>query len=187
MKRVVVVGNGGSGKSTLARELGEILGLEVIHLDVHFWRPGWVATPRAQWRESVAGLVAREAWVMDGSYAGTTDIRFPAADTIVFLDFSRGRCLWQALARLVRHWGRNRPDLAPGCPEKFDWPFLKWIWRYPSADRPLVLAQIARHAEGRTVVALRTPREVRRWLDGIREGRGDVAAVKSHLTSSSSG
>lgn len=31
MRRIVIVGNGGSGKSTLARELGEILGLEVIY------------------------------------------------------------------------------------------------------------------------------------------------------------
>ncbi len=179
MKRIVIVGNGGSGKSTLALELGEILGLEVIHLDVHFWHPGWVPTPRAQWREIVAGLVEGDAWVMDGSYAGTVDIRFPAADAIIFLDFPRWRCLWQALARLVRYRGQNRPDLAPGSPEEFDWPFLKWIWKYPRDDRPTVLTQIARHAEGRSVVVLRTPGEVRRWLDGIREGRGDVAAVKS--------
>ena len=183
MTRVAIVGNGGSGKSTLARRLGEILGFEVIHLDAHFWHPGWVPTPRAQWREIVAELVAGDAWVMDGSYAGTADIRFPAADAIVFLDFSRWRCLWQALTRLVRYWGQSRPDLAPGCPEGFDWAFLKWIWKYPADDRPMVLAQIARHAEGRTVVTLHTPGEVRRWLDGIRQGRGGLAAVKSHVTS----
>jgi len=46
MKRVLVIGSGGSGKATLARRLGERLGLEVIHLDVMFWRPRWVETPR---------------------------------------------------------------------------------------------------------------------------------------------
>jgi len=70
VKRVVIVGNGGSGKSTLAREMGGNLELEVIHLDVYFWQPGWIETPKAQWREIVARLVARDAWVMDGSYAG---------------------------------------------------------------------------------------------------------------------
>lgn len=148
----------------LARRLGEVLGLEVIHLDAHFWQPGWVETPRARWREVVTGLVARKAWVMDGSYAGTVDIRFSAADTIIFLDFSRWRCLWQAVARLIRYRGQNRPDLAPGCPERFDWPFLKWIWNYPEADRPIVVANIARYTGGRTVIVLKSPREVGAFL-----------------------
>jgi adenylate kinase family enzyme len=179
MRRIVIVGNGGSGKSMLARRLGDILGLEVIHLDRYFWQPGWVPTPRDRWQEVVRQLVARPAWVMDGSYAGTVDLRFPAADTIVFLDMPRWRCLWGAVGRLIRYRGETRPDLAPGCPEKFDWPFLTWIWRYPKDDRPVVLAKLAEHAGGRTVVVLRSPREVRRWLGRVQQGRGDVAAVKS--------
>ena len=42
MERIVIIGCGGSGKSTLARQLGEMTGLPVIHLDKLFWRPGWV-------------------------------------------------------------------------------------------------------------------------------------------------
>ena len=33
MKRVAIIGPGGSGKSALARQLGDMLGLEIIHLD----------------------------------------------------------------------------------------------------------------------------------------------------------
>jgi adenylate kinase family enzyme len=179
MQRIVIVGNGGSGKSTLAKHLGALLGLEVIHLDRHFWKTGWTPTPREEWRTVVAGLVRRAHWVMDGSYASTLDLRVPAADTIVFLDMPRWRCLWQAVTRLIRYSGETRPDLAPGCPEKFDWPFLRWIWLYPAVDRPVVLAALASHAAGRTLIILRSPREVRRWLDQLRQGRGDVPAVKS--------
>jgi hypothetical protein len=81
------------------------------------------------------------------------------------------------MARLIRYRGETRPDLAPGCPEKFDWPFIMWIWRYPADDRPIVLAQLAAHAAGRTVVVLRSPRAVQRWLARLREGRGAAAPV----------
>ena len=47
MRKVLVIGSGGAGKSTFARRLGELLELEVIHLDYIYWSPGWVEMPRA--------------------------------------------------------------------------------------------------------------------------------------------
>jgi adenylate kinase family enzyme len=70
MRRVLVIGSGGAGKSTFSVALGKRLELPVIHLDAHFWRPGWVETPKPEWRERVAQLAARDAWVMDGNYGG---------------------------------------------------------------------------------------------------------------------
>ena len=72
MNRVIVIGSGGAGKSTLAPQIGEILGLPVIHLDREFWRPNWMATPEDEWIERVRELVARERWVMDGNFGGTS-------------------------------------------------------------------------------------------------------------------
>ncbi|MBB3151075.1 GTPase SAR1 family protein [Paenibacillus endophyticus] len=46
MKKIVLIGSGGSGKSTLASKLGGILSIEVHHLDVIFWKPGWISTPK---------------------------------------------------------------------------------------------------------------------------------------------
>ena len=40
-RRVVVTGMAGAGKSTFSRALSAKTGLPVIHLDVHFWQPGW--------------------------------------------------------------------------------------------------------------------------------------------------
>jgi adenylate kinase family enzyme len=42
-RRVVVTGLAGSGKSTFAVALAARTGLPVIHLDLAFWKPGWVA------------------------------------------------------------------------------------------------------------------------------------------------
>src|SRR5687767_15631826 len=101
MKRVLVVGSGGAGKSTFSRRLGERLGLEVIHLDTEFWRPGWTRTPRDQWRRKVEELCRRESWVMDGNFSGTFEHRLGACDTVIFLDLPRWVCAWLVLKGVV--------------------------------------------------------------------------------------
>ena len=55
-KKILVLGCSGSGKSTLTRLICEKYKLQAIHLDIHFWQPGWVETPREEWREKVKSL-----------------------------------------------------------------------------------------------------------------------------------
>ena len=46
MKRILVIGSGGAGKSTVARKLGQLLDIEVNHLDRFYWRSGGREAPR---------------------------------------------------------------------------------------------------------------------------------------------
>ena len=167
MKRIAIIGPGGAGKSTLARQIGEKLDLPVIHLDAHYWHEGWMETPKEAWEEVVREMAAGEAWVMDGNYGGTMDIRLAAADTLVFLDLPPWLCLVRVLRRQVRYRKQTRPDMAPGCPEKLDWKFLQWIWRYRRDRRPGILAKMQRYAEGRRLVHLQTPAQVRCFLANL--------------------
>jgi adenylate kinase family enzyme len=166
VKRVMIIGSGGAGKSTLARALGARLGIQVVHLDAHFWKPGWVPTPRDEWLELQRELMQSETWIMDGNYGGTMDARLALADTVIFLDLPRLTCLTRALQRRVQYHGRSRPDIAPGCPEKIDLEFLRWIWGFPRTKRPGILKKLkAAHAEGAHVIQLRSPRDVTRFLE----------------------
>jgi adenylate kinase family enzyme len=166
---VTVIGAGGAGKSTLAAALGVRTGLPVVHLDACYWHAGWVPTPADAWRREVEALVAAPAWVMDGNYGGTLDLRLAASDTVVFLDLSRARCLWRVVRRAFRHRGRTRPDMAPGCPERLTWEFVRWVWEYPRTRRPGVLRRLAALPPATRVVVLRSPRAVRRWLAALPE------------------
>src|SRR5262245_5304365 len=170
MQRILVIGSSGTGKSTLARQMGPKLGLPVIHLDREYWQPGWVATEPAAWAARVERLVARDAWVMDGNYSATFSIRVPRADAIVWLDLPRRIFFRRAVWRIVRSYGRVRPDLAPGCPEKVDLEFLfKWVWTYPARSRPRTLSLIENLRGRMPVIVLRTPRQVRAFADGLPE------------------
>lgn len=168
IRRVAVVGCGGAGKSTFSRRLGELLDLPVTHLDRHYWRPGWVETPHEDFRATQQKLVRAECWVMDGNYTSTMDVRLPAADLIVFLDFPRWRCLFRVTRRIARGWGRD--GQAPGCPEHLDWAFLRWLWDWPRDTRPRVLYRLDEHGPSARRVVLSTPREVRDFLGRLRTG-----------------
>ena len=112
-----------------------------------------------------------KAWVMDGNYGGTMDLRLAAADTIIFLDLPPLLCLLRVVRRQIRYRNRTRPDMAPGCPEKLDPVFLKWIWNYRRDRRPGILGRMERYAEGRRLVHLQTPGQVRRFLETCGPGR----------------
>ena len=141
----MILGSGGAGKTRLALELGERTGLPVVHLDPFFWRPNWQAAPIEEFRAAVAAAAEEPRWIMDGNFLGLglEDPRFARADTVLFLDVSRLRCLWRIVSRRVRDRGRRRVDLPEGCDESLGIEFVRWVWRYPKDNRPRALELLA--------------------------------------------
>ena len=163
MERVVVIGSGGAGKSTFSRRLGEATGLPVIHLDSVFWNPDWEPTPAEEWEKTVAKLVRRDRWIMDGNFGGTRELRIRASDTVIFLDIPRLVCLYRVIRRAITFRGKSRPDMADGCHEKFDLEFAGWIWNFPKRSRGRILEQMKQFPEKRFVI-LRSSREAERFI-----------------------
>ncbi|MFZ9683488.1 MAG: DNA topology modulation protein, partial [Cephaloticoccus sp.] len=150
MQRIIIIGCGGAGKSTLARELGARLGLPVHHLDRLFWRSGWVPTPRDEWAQIQTQLCAAPAWIIEGNYGGTMDIRLAACDTVIFLDYARHVCVWRMLRRWWQYRDRSRPDMTEGCPERLNFEFFLWIWRFRRRSRPRIEGKLVGLAPTKT-------------------------------------
>jgi adenylate kinase family enzyme len=163
MERVAVVGSGGAGKSMLARQIGGITGLPVIHLDHCYWSPGWVPMPDEEWVAFQRELLAADRWIVDGNYDATLELRAELADTIVFLDLPRRVCLTRAVRRF-----RSPILQAPGCPQKVDAQFLRWIWDFPDRSRPRLLAVLGTYAATTRIVQLTSASEVRAFLADLR-------------------
>lgn len=169
MKRIVVIGSGGAGKSAFSRRLGEATGIEVIHLDTVFWRPGWERTPRDEWELIVSEMVRRDSWIMDGNFGGTREIRIRACDTVILLDVPRHVCLYRVIKRAIVFRGKSRPDMAEGCSEKVDFEFLSWVWNYPRQGRRRVFEEMKAFPR-KNFIVLKSTREAEEFL---RKGKSD--------------
>ncbi len=179
MKKIIIIGSGGAGKSTFARRLGAALGIEVIHLDAHYWQPGWVEMPKPEWRQLVEDLMQRDAWIMDGNYSDTRAARLAACDTVIFLDIARTVCLWRICKRWLKYRNRHRPDMGVGCNEQLNLEFMRWVWAYPRRSRPRVVAQLQAHEQSKRVIRLRSSADVEKFLAGL-EGRAQAAGLALH-------
>lgn len=162
-----MIGPSGAGKSWLSGRIGGRLGLPVVHLDREYWGPGWTAPDPVAWRSHVAGLAAGNAWVMDGAYTSSMDLRLPRAQLVIWLDLPRGTYFVHALLRTVRYYGRVRPDLGPGNPERLDLAFFRdWVWTYP-ARRARDVELMATLPGGTRGLTLRTRRQMRQLVAGL--------------------
>jgi adenylate kinase family enzyme len=165
-KRILLVGPSGAGKTQLSLRLADLLGLPLIHLDAQRWRPGWVALPDREWRPRVAELIRGPAWIMDGTYESTLDLRIPAADAVLVLEVGRLPCLLGLVRRRFVDGNGARPDAPPG--QRIDRAFLRYLWRYPHDTRPLLHAALREHGEGKALVVLQGRDEARRLLQDLR-------------------
>ena len=163
MERVIIIGCGGAGKSTLARQLGEKTGIPVVHLDKLFWHPGWVESTKEEIDCKIREEMEKPCWIMDGNYNRTIPERIKRCDTIIYLDFSRFACLMGVLKRVLTTYGKVRPDMGEGCPERVDWEFLKWVWNFNKNNREKNY-RLLNEAEGVETIVLKNRRAVKRFL-----------------------
>ena len=166
MRRVVVIGPPGGGKSTLARKLADITGLPLFHQDQMYWGTGWVERPREDFLASLRSALEGKEWIIDGNFVTTLQERLDRADTIIYLDFSTAKCLWRVCKRVVASYGKVRPDMAEGCPERFDWEFMCFIASFRRKRRPEIEELLDKNRDKR-VTRLQSQREIDTFLESL--------------------
>ena len=168
--RVLVDGMMGAGKSTFARALAARTGLPVIHLDILYWKPGWVRPSDEEWRERQCALVAGSAWIIDGNYNETLPLRLERAETVVFLDTPWWLCASRAFLRGLRKPVGEMPE---GCePSRGrhlcdEWGGVVRIWRGRRSEPGCARSEFLRHGSHTTVHVLRSRREAREFLEAV--------------------
>ena len=159
-----MIGSSGAGKSTFSRRLGEATGIEVIHLDRLHWKPNWSEPSKEEWRAIVGKALQGDAWIMDGNFGGTMEMRMRACDTVIFLELPPLVCIYRILKRVALYYGKKRPDMAEGCLEKFDWKFIKWVWNYPSQTKPKVEAILDKFQNEKAIIRLTSQNEIENFF-----------------------
>ena len=166
---MVVTGLAGSGKSTLSLALGAKTGLPVIHLDLHYWKPGWTDPTDAEWREKQREVLAGGSWIADGNCprpstsgsssptpSSSSTCRGGGAQGVRCGAASACRASYQrgATTRVFHRW-------------RDEWQLAGRIWLHRRSDTEHERKTISHHQSRVAVHVLRSKREVSDFLDGV--------------------
>ena len=161
MKKVIVIGCPGSGKSTFARALHEKTGLPLVYLDRLYWNADRTTVDKATFRARLLAAMERDAYIIDGNYGSTMELRMKACDTVFFLDYDTETCLSGIRARR----GKERPDM-PWIEYGEDAEFVAFVRNFATESRPKVLALLETYAE-KQIYVFRTRAEADAFLETL--------------------
>lgn len=164
MKKIVIIGPSGSGKSTFARKLQRILNIELFPLDNIWWNKDKTHISRDEFDRKLSNLLSLDAFIIEGDYSRTYQIRMEASDTIFFLDYPLEVCLSGAEERV----GKKREDI-PWVEEEFDPEFKKWIIDWFDTTRPKAIDLINKYKTIKNVIVFHNRDEANAYLNALKE------------------
>ncbi|WP_201746277.1 P-loop NTPase family protein [Veronia nyctiphanis] len=101
MKKINVVGVSGSGKSFFSKELAEKLDASYLEMDAIFWKPNWEESKDDEFFANLSAAISIDSWVLDGNYNRTRSVKWKDVDTVVWIDYSFPRTVFQAIKRAL--------------------------------------------------------------------------------------
>ena len=147
MKKIIIIGCPGSGKSTFARKLRDVTNLPLYHLDNLYWNTDKTKVDTQIFRGKLFGIMNEEAWIMDGNFTSTLEMRIQACDTVIFMDYPTELCLESVRGRI----GKERPDI-PWIEEKEDEEFMEYIRNFKTNTKLRIVDILDRCADKNIIV-----------------------------------
>ena len=160
MKKVIIIGCPGSGKSTFSRALHKKTGIPLHYLDMMYWNADKTTVEKSVFLDRLAAVLDTDAWIIDGNYGSTMEMRMQACDTVIFLDYPLDVCLGGIRAR----WGKVREDM-PWIETAEDAEFLEFIKGYGQQQRPEVLALLEKYRD-KNVIVFKSREQADAFLNG---------------------
>ena len=159
MKKVMIIGCAGAGKSTFARKLRDKTNLPLYYLDMIWHKPDKTNISREEFDEKLQEIIQQEAWIIDGNYGRTLEVRMKACDTVFLLDYPLDVCLEGAHARI----GKEREDM-PWQATEIDEEFVQWIKDFPKNEMPAVWELVEKYRYEKNIIIFRSREEAEEYL-----------------------
>lgn len=101
LQRINIIGTSGVGKSTFAKRLSQKLNQQYIELDSLYWKPHWKESTEQEFHQKIELALAPQAWILDGNYQKTEKLKWKYVQTVIWIDYSYQRVLFQATKRAI--------------------------------------------------------------------------------------
>lgn len=158
MKKVLIIGCPGGGKSTFARALHQRTALPLYYMDRLFWREDKTHLEREEFFHRIREVIRKDAWILDGNYSSSLELRLEACDTVFFLDYDLQTCL----DGIARRKGTQRPDM-PWIEDGEDPEFLQYVQDFAAQQVPQI-RELLKHYPQKTIYIFHTRGESEAWL-----------------------
>ena len=160
MKKIIVIGCPGSGKSTVSRALHNKTGIPLYHLDMMYWNADKTTVEKNVFLERLSAVLEKDAWIIDGNYGSTMELRMAACDTVIFLDYPLEVCL----DGIKERRGKPRSDM-PWVETEEDAEFVEFIKNYNEQQKPKVLELLKKYGD-KNIVILKSREQADAFLNG---------------------
>ena len=157
--KAIVIGCPGSGKTTFAERLKEKTGLPLFYLDAIWHKPGRTHISREEFDARLAEILVGDAWIIDGNYSRTVEVRLRACDTVFLFDLPTQVCIQGAMARL----GKVRPDM-PWVETELDPDFKRAIEEFSETYLPEIYALLERYGGDKQITVFKTRAQADEYL-----------------------
>ena len=174
MQRAIVIGCPGSGKSTFARKLHEKCGLPLYYLDMIWWKDDETTISKDEFDAKLQKILMRDAWIIDGNYNRTLEMRIDACDTVFFLDLPAEACVKGIKARV----GTKREDM-PWVEKTVDDEFLQFVLDFEKDSRPHILQLLEKYPQ-KNIVVFRSHEDANAYLESKKHGIERVNPTRKH-------
>lgn len=160
MKKVIVIGSPGAGKSTFARKIRDKTGFPLFYLDMIWHKPDKTNITRENFDKELEKIFKKDAWIIDGNYLRTLEMRLKMCDTVFFLDYPLEVCLEGASSRI----GTEREDL-PWEETEFDEEFRQYIVDFPKEQLPQMYELLEKYKQEKEWIIFRNREEADRFWE----------------------
>lgn len=165
MSRISVIGCGGSGKTTLANILSQKTQIPVHYLDCISYKENWKEVDPSIFKQKHQAWIDQEQWIIEGTMIDFLEKRLHRSTRCIFLDMPRYLCLFRIFKRLFSEYGKTRADMAEGCQENFDWPFLKYVWHFNKQTKPKILEILDKSPQSCEIITIRNKSDLKEWIN----------------------
>ncbi len=159
MKKAIVIGSPGAGKSTFARKLRDITGLPLYYLDRIWHLPDRTTVSRTEFDASLAEILERSEWIIDGNYRRTFEVRIKACDTVFLLDYPLEICLDGIRERV----GKKREEM-PWTEDELDAEFFEYVKEFHGTQLPEIYRLLEMYQDGMQLYVFRSSEEADAFL-----------------------
>lgn len=159
MKKVIIIGSPGAGKSVFSNKLKKITNLPLYHLDTIFYKKDGTHVSTEEFIEELKKIFKKDAWILDGNYQRTLELRLKECDTVFLLDFPTEICLQGAESRL----GKQRDDI-PWFENELNKEFKNKIVKFSNEKLPKIYELLNQYKESINIIIFKNRTEADNYI-----------------------